>query len=191
MAAFDTDWWDARCLLGGKVDTCGVPFEGADHVTWIRWRLIDELLQRHFTDVGLEPGFGLMGTELYNVAIYSPTCQRAPRYFGRLCGPDVHPEDDSDLVTGQLGDGKLTWAGAAEAEMLHGGSWDSWTSYLQDAIAALGLGTAGIIGHEGCFHRRGKALTPLTRQVRLRAGLARVRRPIRGLRLPRRNCCGQ
>jgi len=86
MAAFDSDWWDARCLLSGKVDTHGVPFQGDHHVTWIRWRLTDELLQRHFTDIGLEPAFGLMGTELYNVALHSPICRRAPRYFGRPCG---------------------------------------------------------------------------------------------------------
>lgn len=143
------------------------PFEGADHVAWIRWRLIDDLLQRHFTDIGLEPGFGMMGTELYNVALHSPTCHRAPRYFGRLCGTDVHPEDDSDLLAGMLGDNKLTWAGAGSPELLAEGTWDTWSDYLQDAIATLSLGTAGITGHEGCFHRRGKALTPLMYRVGL------------------------
>ncbi len=166
MGAFDTDWWDARCVVNGRIDTNGVPWEGAHHVGWIRWRLIDELLQRHYVDIGLEPGFGLLGSELYNVALWSPTCRRAPRYFGRLCGVDVHPEDDSDLVT-SWGVTGLRWANTGNADILYGGSWATWSDYLHDAIACLGLADAGVTGHENCFHRRGKAMTPLVFRVAL------------------------
>lgn len=167
MTPFDGAWWDARCLVDGKINTGGVPYEsGHSHVAWIRWRLIDELLGRFYTDIGLEPGFGLLGTELYNVALYSPTCRRAPRYFGRLCGVDVHPEDDRSLV-GSPGGVELGWVRNDPADLLAEGRWETWTDYLQGAISTLGLATAGVVGHEGCFHRRGKALTHLMFRVAL------------------------
>jgi len=164
MGAFDTDWWDARCVVNGRIDTNGVPWEGAHHVGWIRWRLIDELLQRHYLDIGLKPGFGLLGSELYNVALWSPTCRRAPRYFGRLCGVDVHPEADSGLVASSGVTG-LRWANTGAADLLYGGVWATWSAYLRDAIATLGLAEAGVVGHENCFHRRGKASTPLVFRI--------------------------
>lgn len=166
MAAFDEDWWDARCLRFGKIDTEGVPHEGAVHVAWTRWRLVDELLRRFYIDFGLEPAFGLLGTELYNVALFSPTCRRAPRYFGRLCGTDVHADDDSDLIS-LTGGPTLSWADLPMARTLGGGEWPTWSSYLHDAIRALGLTHAGVSGHEQCFHRRGKALTPHMYRVAL------------------------
>lgn len=165
MAAFDEAWWDARTRRHGRFDTRGVPAEGAVHVTWIRWRLIDELLRRYYVDFGLEPGFAMMGTELYNVALMSPTCRRAPRYFGRLCGTDVHPEDDTDLIS-PLGALTLVWAGS-QRPLLEEGLWSSWAAYLRAAIETLGLAMSGVGGHEGCFHRRGKALTPLTFRIAL------------------------
>jgi len=163
MTAFDEAWWDARTRRHGRFDTNGVPTEGAVHVAWMRWRLVDELLRRYYTDFGLEPGFGLLGVELYQVALFSPTCQRAPRYFGRLCGTGLHPEREGDAFTDSLG---LTWAGLA-TDSSHEGTWPTWSDYRHHAIRALGLDDAGVTGHEGCFHRRGKALTPLTYRVAL------------------------
>src|SRR5215213_2737093 len=106
MAAFDEAWWDARSMPDGFIDTTGLPAEGSSSAAWTRWRLIDELLRRYYVDFGLEPGFGLMGIELYQVAVFSPTCRRAPRYFGRLCGTGIHPEDDSEICHPGVA---LTW----------------------------------------------------------------------------------
>lgn len=164
MVAFDEQWWDVRTVHHGRFDTGGLPAEGATYVAWIRWRLIDELLRRYYVDVGLEPGFGLMGNELYNVALISPTCRRAPRYFGRLCGSDVHPEDDGALVS--LDGLPLTWAGSTERTLTEG-TWATWSEYRHAAIRTLGLANIGVAGHERCFHRRGKALTPLMYRVAL------------------------
>src|SRR4051794_32970027 len=99
MAAFDQSWWDDRTMHFGKIDTGGLVLDGATYTAWVRWRLIDELLRRYYVDIGLEPGFGLIGTELYQVALISPTCQRMPRYFGRLCGTGVHAQDDTDIIS--------------------------------------------------------------------------------------------
>ena len=164
MAAFDEQWWDVRTLRFGRVDTTGFPHEGATFVAWVRWRLIDELLRRYYTDFGLEPAFGLMGTELYMVGLISPTCRRAPRYFGRLCGSGIHPEDDE--IMSSLDGLPLAWADLG-THHLHEDYWATWTEYRQAAIRVLGLGNGGVTGHEGCFHRRGKALTPLIYRVAL------------------------
>lgn len=163
MTAFDEAWWDARTRRYDRFDTDGVPTEGAANVAWMRWRLVDELLRRYYVDFGLEPGFGLMGVELYQIALFSPTCQRAPRYFGRLCGTGLHPEDEGDPFDGLHG---LKWAGLG-TDSPHGGTWSTWSDYRQHAIRALGLADAGVTGHDGCFHRRGKALTPLMYRVAL------------------------
>lgn len=165
MVAFDEHWWDVRTAHHGNFDTGGLATDGTTYVAWIRWRLIDELLRRYYIDFGLEPGFGLMGTELYNVALISPTCRRAPRYFGRLCGIDVHPEDDGELVS-SLDGLPLVWAGGG-GQTLGEGSWTTWSQYRHAAIRALALASAGVTGHEVCFHRRGKALTPLMYRVAL------------------------
>ncbi len=90
MAASDQSWWDDHTMHLGAFNTSGLAGEGSTYTNWIRWRLVDELLRRFYTDVGLEPGFGLMGGELYQVALISPTCRRAPR-SGRLCGIGLHP----------------------------------------------------------------------------------------------------
>lgn len=162
MTAFDEAWWDARTRRHGRFDVAGDPSE-ATHVAWMRWRLVDELLRRYYVDFGLEPGFGPMGVELYQIALFSPTCQRAPRYFGRLCGPGLHPEQEGDTHIGPLG---LRWA-ALGSESTHDGTWTAWSDYRHQAIRALGLAEAGVTGHEGCFHRRGKALTPLMYRIAL------------------------
>lgn len=166
MAAFDESWWDARCLRYGRVDTGGVALDGSGHVSWTRWRLIDALLARFYVDYGIEPGFGLLGTELYNVALISPTCRRAPRYFGRLCGTDVHADDDSSLVS-PLDGLPLPWADLPGARTLTEGVWPAWSDYLAASIRALGLTSGGVPGHERCFHRRGRSLTPLMFRVAL------------------------
>lgn len=166
MAAFDEAWWDARCLRFGKVHTAGIVTDGAGHVAWTRWRLIDELLRRFYVDFGLEPGFGLLGIELYNVALISPTCQRAPRYFGRLSGISVDAADASSLLS-PLDGLPLPWADLPGAGLLDEGTWPTWSDYLAAAIRALGLAQGGVPGHEQCFHRRGKALTPLMYRVAL------------------------
>lgn len=165
MVAFDEHWWDVRSLRFGRVDTGGLPHEGATFVAWVRWRLIDDLLQRYYLDFGLEPAFGLMGTEMYMVGLVSPTCQRSPRFFGRLCGNGVHAEDDSSMVS-PLDGLPLTWAGLGGGD-IHDGTWESWSDYRHAAIRVLGLADAGVSGHEGCFHRRGKALTPLIYRIAL------------------------
>lgn len=163
MTAFDEAWWDARTRRHDRYDLDGVPTEGALHVAWMRWRLVDELLRRYYVDIGLEPAFGLLGVELYQIALTSSTCKRAPRYFGRLCGAGVHPNESADVHPGLVG---LRPAGLS-VDSPHGGSWASWSAYLHSAIRALGLDGAGVVGHEGCFHRRGKALTPLIYRVAL------------------------
>jgi hypothetical protein len=165
MAAFDEQWWDLRTVHFGKYDTGGLVDDGGNYVLWVRWRLIDELLRRYYTDFGLEPAFGLFGTELKDVALMSPTCRRAPRYFGRLTGMGIKSEDDTILITSPTGL-NLTWAknpGGSDSE----GPWESWSEYRQHAIRTLGLATAGVTGHQGCFHRRGKTLTPLMYRVAL------------------------
>lgn len=165
MAAFDQTWWDDRTVHYGQFDTSGLVLDGTTYTAWMRWRLVDELLRRYYTDIGLEPGFGLMGTELYQVALISPTCRRAPRYFGRLCGTGIHPGNDTE--TFQPLDGlPLPSAGLADRDV-HEGTWTTWSEYRQEAIRVLGLSAAGVVGHEGCFHRRGKALTPLMFRVAL------------------------
>jgi len=130
-----------RALHYGKFDTGGIPTEGSSYVTWIRWRLIDELLRRYYVDIGLEPAFGLMGTELYQVPLTSPTCRRAPRYFGRLCGIGIHPEDDTDTCS--IPGVELAWSGTGGRD-LHEGAWTTWSEYLHDAIHTLGLAGAGV-----------------------------------------------
>lgn len=168
MAAFDQSWWDDRTMHFGTFDTSGLPPQsGGTIATWMRWRLIDDLLRRYYCDIGLEPAFGLMGTELYQVALISPTCRRAPRYFGRLCGVGLHPGDDSDLIS-PLDGLPLAWAGLAEVtDEDHEGLWATWSEYRHHAIQSLGLAGAGIPKHQHCFHRRGKALTPLMFRVAL------------------------
>jgi hypothetical protein len=161
VAAFDQSWWDDRTLRYGKVAE-GEPTGGDDHATWTRWRLVDELLQRFYVDIGLEPLFGLMGVELYQVGLASPTCRRHARYFGRLCGAGVHPEHEDFLDVGV----PLAPANLADRD-LHEDSWPDWPTYRRDAIRTLGLVNAGVPGHEGCFHRRGKALTPLMYRIAL------------------------
>ena len=99
MAPFDQSWWDDRSLRYGIVSD-GLPNEGDDFAVWARWRLVDELLQRFYVDIGLEPFFGLLGVELYNVGLASPTCRRHARYFGRLCGTGVHPDFEEHLDVG-------------------------------------------------------------------------------------------
>jgi len=165
MAAFDQSWWDVRTMHLGKFDTSGLAQDGATYIAWMRWRLVDELLQRFYNDIGLEPGFGLIGTELYQVALYSPTCRRAPRYFGRLCGTGLHPAHDDDYES-PLDGIELAPANIAH-RTVHEGSWTTWSQYRQEAIRVLGLAHAGVDGHEGCFHRRGKALTALMYRVGL------------------------
>ncbi|MBK5221565.1 MAG: hypothetical protein JJE52_01545 [Acidimicrobiia bacterium] len=166
MAAFDEDWWNLRTQQVGRFDLVGVPTDGAGHVTWMRWRLIDELLQRFYANVGLEPLLGLIGTELYQVALASPTCLRAPRYFGRLCGTGVHADDESGMLS-PLGDVELAWAQLGRGSHDHPQTWDTWTGHLKDMIGALGLAGASVPGHEGCFHRRGKSLAPLMYRLAL------------------------
>lgn len=155
MAAFDQAWWDARTLTFGRVQ----PSEHDTTGYWIRWRLIDDLLQRYYNDFGLEPSFRTLGRELYNVALASPTCQRAPRWFGRVCATaGVHP------ARGPMSSGFLD---LDAANALHADRWPDWRTYRTAAIATLGLADAGVVGHDGCFHRRGKALTPLVYRIAL------------------------
>lgn len=167
MAAFDEAWWDLRTMRNGVIDTHGMPLEGTPQLSWVRWRLIDDLLQRYYLDIGLEPVFGHLGVELYNIGLASPTCHRAPRYFGRLSGPGVHSEDDASSLELTI-QPTMAWANIGTGhESDHEAVWSSWSDYRTAAIRTLGLTGAGVKGHEGCFHRRGKALTPLMYRVAL------------------------
>jgi hypothetical protein len=165
MGAFDAGWWDARTLSKGDVDTTSGPGTESERGSWIRWRLIDDLIDRFYVDLGLEAGFGAIGVELYQVVVSSPNCRRSPRYFGRLCGNHVHTERER-LVEG--GPWPLDYAATARSDAVEAGTWHNWGSYRKEAIATLGLDRASVAGHERCFHRRGKSLY----QVMWRVGLA-------------------
>lgn len=155
MAAFDEAWWDARTLVHGYVvHTLHQPRD-----FWVRWRLVDDLVQRFYLDFGLEPIFSNMGVEHYQVGLASPACRRAPRYFGRLCGSGgVHSGHEFDLETVNGVRLEACLEGDKDA---HGVEALTWEEYRIRAIEAMGLATAGVVGHEGCFHRRGKSMTPL------------------------------
>jgi hypothetical protein len=167
----DRTWWDHRTLVKGDVvvgqESDDLGFFGSEaRLFWMRWRLIDDLVQRFYLDYGLEPGFGYAGVELYNVVLWSPHCRRAPRYFGRLCQHGgFHREDDSDMVREACP--SISYAALTSGEPVDHAdrTWSSWSDYLKEGIDALGLVRGGIEGHEGCFHRRGKSLLPLMFRV--------------------------
>lgn len=159
-------WWEHRISAQRG--------EGANF--WRRWRLVDEMLQRYYGDQGIQPIFGWMGSELYQVAVASPCCVRAPRYFGRLCDQGgLHPEsNDVDMINDHLGG--LTLAPYGPTGDVTDRSWHPeteeltgtpWFDYLEHSIHVLGLDGAGVAGHEGCFHRRGRDLTPLMFRIAL------------------------
>ena len=153
MAGFDVGWWDAKTLSLDGVDTTGDPM--TPRLSWIRWRLIDELLCRYYQDLGLEVGFGPLGMELYNDPVWSPNCKRAPRYFGRLCANHAHT-----AMNDEWPDRFAPTFPGGRHEYLQEGTWGSWTEYLHDTIHVMGLDTAGVPGHERCWHRRAKAILP-------------------------------
>jgi hypothetical protein len=159
MSVFGEEWWDAKTMTLDGLDTRGEPT--IPRLLWIRWRLIDELLRRFYLDVGLEVGFGPLGMELYNDPVWSPNCERAPRYFGRLCANHVH-----SAINDECPELAPAYLGGAQDYMPEN-VWPSWSEYLASAIEALGLGEAGVPGHEGCWHRRGKAILPLVFRVAL------------------------
>lgn len=162
---FDSSWWEERIASQSSVE---------GHY-WRRWRLVDAILQRFYVDLGLQPIFGWMGTELYQVGIASPCCMRAPRYFGRLCdGGGVHSEgDDASMVNEKLGGVRLDPFGPVGLQADRSWHPDTdqprvpWDEYLEGAFETLRLSEAGVVGHEGCFHRRGRDLTPLMFRVAL------------------------
>jgi len=158
----DTSWWNRRTVTDGKVVESNSRSMLARRM-WIRWRLVDDFLKRFYLDYGLEPLFGHMGVEWYQVGLWSPHCRRAPRYFGRLCFDRLghfHNADDSDLLPPTAV--KVNPASLRPERDLEAAArrrvWPSWSAYLQDAISALGLAEGGVSGHENCFHRRGKSL---------------------------------
>jgi hypothetical protein len=159
MDALSTSWWDSKTLTLDGVDTRDYP--GIPRLNWVRWRLIDELLRRYYQDIGLEIGFGQLGVELYNDPIWSPNCKRAPRYFGRLCAHHVHSS-----MTDKWDELRPSYGGGTQDFLLEG-VWPTWTEYLQTAIQVLGLASSGVPGHEGCWHRRAKAVFPLVFRVAL------------------------
>lgn len=169
----DAAWWDRRTLTDKRVvfEAQALPEEEQDSFVeakahWIRWRLVDEVMRRFYVDFGLEPGFGFNGVELYNPIIWSPHCRKARRYFGRLCRHGhFHSEADPHLLA-QLDLG-IAYANLRPVPEEKVGPWLSWPDYLKDAIASFGFNEAGVAGHERCFHRRGKSLTP----VMFRAGI--------------------
>lgn len=174
---FDSGWWEERAA------------SEADGHHWRRWRLIDEILQRFYVDLGIQPVFGWMGTELYQVAIASPCCARAPRYFGRLCDQGgVHPTGSGDVGTVNEELGGLRLAPYREHDDDTDSGWHPdaddaglpWHDYLESSIETLGLAEAGVKGHEACFHRRGRDLTPLMFRIALLLRVGEGSRPIDG-----------
>lgn len=152
---YDSQWWDDR-----MDPTASDPPQTS--TMWRRWRLVDEILQRYYMDFGVAPVFGWTGVELYQVGLASPSCQRAPRYFGRLCDTGLHDadQDDARMLNEHLDGVTLDPYRAHTTEFLHDLS-RPWNLFLVDALAHLGLPDAGVVGHERCFHRRGRDLTPL------------------------------
>ena len=151
---FDSGWWEERAASGNEVE---------GHY-WRRWRLIDEILQRFYVDLGIQPIFGWMGTELYQVGLASPCCVRAPRYFGRLCDVGgVHPTDSGDAGMLNKNLGGLTLMPYREHDDDTDRSWHPevdeaqlpWHDYLESAIATLGLAEAGVTGHEAWYESPG------------------------------------
>jgi hypothetical protein len=52
-------------------------------------------------------------------------------------------------------------------DFLAEGIWPNWQDYARAAIATLGLESSVVPGHEGCWHRRGKAALPIVFRVAL------------------------
>lgn len=150
MDAFSKSWWDSKTLTLDGVDTRAYP--GTPRLNWIRWRLMDDLLHRSYTDIGLEVGFGQQGVELYNDPLWSPNCSRAPRYFGRLCANHVHSAIEETWE--ELGE---SFRGGTQ-NFVSEGVWSTWSDYLGTA--------SGLSGSN-------RVVSPVTRG----AGIGERRRP--------------
>ncbi len=100
---------------------------------------------------------------------------RAPRYFGRLCDAGgVHSEgDDASMVNSHLTElvlvpfGRVNPPEPMDPHPSYEGGFPDWPEYLTQAIGTLRLADAGVKGHEQCFHRRGRDLTPLMFRIAL------------------------
>lgn len=165
MGAFDEDWWDERISGGrGGVDLTEVDF-GSEVGAWSRWRLVDELMTRFYVDFGLEGFFGDAGeASLYQLKLASPSCAKAPRYFGRLCanGPHVAVDEDTPTFAGVNTLTPFRVQAPPDGDLpSHSKSWPHWSAYREQVIADLGLAGAGVVGHEHCFHRRGRSAAQL------------------------------
>ena len=154
MAAFEDGWWDRRTLAhGGTVEVDdGAPVQTPKAI-WRYFRLMDEVLQRHYRRAGIEPGLSVAGVELYQSIYWTPSCSSQPYTLGRFCG--VHVHTDMDFAPAMP-----RWPGWPEQEVGGEGTYPSWPAFRQSMMAGLGLRSFYQPGHEGCFHRRGSAATP-------------------------------
>lgn len=164
MAVFDDAWWDARMVNDrGEIDLTSADF-GSAVGAWVRWRLVDDLMSRFYVDYGLEGIFGGWGeAPLYQVRLASPTCERESRYFGRICanGPHVAtPGAEPSLDVAGLQPYRVQPPTEGDVPS-HAQVWQTYGDYLTAVTRDLRLADASVVGHEKCFHRRGRSSAQL------------------------------
>ena len=144
------EWWDRRTHPWGSETSAD-----ATTLSWRRARVAHDVIWRWYTELGVvpmphEPTHGNGGQE--RLTLMSPLCQLDRRAFASL---DRH-HDGWHAVAGRIGDLE-TWD--VEPGGLTGP--EAWRHTRQLAFAALRLEAARRPGHNQCFHRRGRDLTPV------------------------------
>lgn len=149
-------WWQERTHPFG-------PLSPPDELTlsWRRARLAHDAIWRWHAELGVTvlpvgPDFGLGDQE--PLVLASPLCTRSPTAFMQTSAHDAGWSRPA-----------LHWDGVERRDTSAGtlDSIDPWHTLRMQAFQAAGFASVRGPGHESCFHRRAKDITPVSWTVAL------------------------
>jgi len=149
-------WWEQRTHPFGSLSP-------ADELTlaWRRARLAHDAIWRWHTELGVTalPVGSDFGTgDQEPLVLASPLCTKSSRAFLQTNAHDVGWSRPAQ-----------TWDGVERRDTTVGtlDGIDPWRSLRMQAFQAAGFAAVRGPGHEGCFHRRAKDITPVTWTIAL------------------------